>query len=518
MSLRRWNRFAALLVLFLLVRAALAGGADPAAVYDGDFAGYVPIVGGIERPDLVVDPDDGTVPRSLAATIRRTKRRLVDGQVKPDLSRRRTTLGPRRPSAWWLRRWSTRIDLTILDQHQQPVPGARVYLASDPSFYAVNDAEDGARLFGTHRYLPYPYPMEQFLADVQRYDQIWRQHGDQPVARVALDVDQQHNTWRRPGGALATPAVEWAGNTNDAGALQVVSGVFNITNRARFPRAVAPSALRLNLIVVAEGYELGMGSWRFSRPGVRESHTIVLLRSADFELFGRPAWQRALSLVDAIPLAATTTVENLQASLATLLALLDTDLRRLPVERQTEVKRHLLARLWDRLGQRADPTLRPPLARAAWLSEPTPARALWLAEATSIAATDEETESLLRRAIETDAGFAPAYLALDTRLAARGTDFEERMQRLEPLLALRPFDRSLRGRLAALALTRGRIGEAFDHLRYTWSCEPGLGGDRELAENLFDYYWRSGLTEKAGSYLWMLTGVSPEDPTSRVRP
>ena len=60
--------------------------------------------------------------------------------------------------------------------------------------------------------------------------------------------------------------------------------------------------------------------------------------------------------------------------------------------------------------------------------------------------------------------------------------------------------------------------EAFDHLRYTWTATPGMGGERELARALAVYYQELGLTAKAGAYLWMYSRRMPEDPSIRITP
>jgi hypothetical protein len=70
--------------------------------------------------------------------------------------------------------------------------------------------------------------------------------------------------------------------------------------------------------------------------------------------------------------------------------------------------------------------------------------------------------------------------------------------------------------MAVLDLEAGRPIRAFDHLRYTFMTSPGVGGDGELARELGDYFWRLGLPEKAGTFLWLRTGRPPEDPFVRI--
>jgi hypothetical protein len=191
---------------------------------------------------------------------------------------------------------------------------------------------------------------------------------------------------------------------------------------------------------------------------------------------------------------------------------------RLAPEGRAEAASATQARLVARLYRRAPVAAREPLAaRAAALEPAAPARLYRLAAAQA-GSVREEALTTARAAQALDPQFLPVYALLDELLALERAPAADRLRLTQQALAAQPFDRRARGRSASLLLELKKDVEAFDHLRYTYACTPGLGGDRELAKRLADYYWRMGLPEKAGAYLWMLTGRVPEDPAVRVIP
>lgn len=524
-----WSSRAAvrtLMVIGLLAPSAtIAARRDPAVVYDSDYAGYVPIVDEIQRPDLVTRRDQGRVPETLAAAIKRTRRALSSRRARAGWAFApppREPRGGRGGSRRWQHRQAVTIDLTVLDAHDRPIPDAEVFVASDPSFYAVNDDGLGARLFGSYRYLPYSYASETALADLLAHARYWRELRFAPVRQVTPNIDQRRNPWLRDGVPSATPPLEFIGQTNTVGALQLVSGVFNLLDVRRFPRAIAPGAFQLVVLVLADGFTPTVATWRYTAGGTRDNRTITLLDAPARELFARDAWQRARWQADRIaidPAAVApdpTALAQLDEQLADCLALLDTDTLRL-AEQQREGARHAAAAaLWDRVAAHAPAAWQVALLQRALDLEVDPMRHYRLGRSLLAAGRDDEARRQFRAALELAPRFRPAYVALDQALTA-AHDAPARQRLAAAAYRLWPFDRWARARLASFALRANRPGEAFDHLRYTWSAAPGLGGDRELAESLFDYYWRLGLTEKAGSYLWLYSGQPPEDPLGPPR-
>ncbi len=492
---------------------------DPAVVYDSDYSGYLPIVDGIQRPDLVTRRDDGRVPETLSKSVKRARRTLAGrsqqrGWAYQSFHEQR--IAPRPPARRWQKRQGLTIDLSIEDRHGLPIAGARVFLASDPAFYAVNDDNFGARLFGSYRYLPYSYPDTLLLEDVLAHEAYWSELRQAPVQQLTADIDQRRNPWLRDGAPVSTPPVEFVGTSNDAGRLQLVSGIFNLLDPKRFPLASAPQAFRLLVCIVADGFSPTVQSWRFEHGGSRESRGIVLLEATDKVVFAGDAWKSVQHQLDQIAVDPTRHVDEIANDVSVSLRGLDTDILRLDETQRPLARRRAEATAWERLSRRTPLELQLRVLQRAIDAEPTAARYYRLGSVLATSADQQSAEQAFGQALQLSPRFRPAAIALDARLASRRAPKAERQLLAERAFRLAPFDRWARARLAALALSSDKANEAFDHLRYTWSSAPGLGSDRELAERLFDYYWRLGLVEKAGSYLWMLSGSPPEDPSLRV--
>jgi hypothetical protein len=511
----------ALLALLAAELSPAPAAREPISViYDGEYGGYVPVVRGIERPDLAAASPGGQLPSSP----RIAKRRAWWGLARERRAGRTGTAPPAPPgTADPSRRWERRVGITtqfwVLDGEGLPVAGARIYRYTDPAFYAVNDDDTGARLFAHYRYLPYPYAKERALADVLAHDETFQDYGFAPVAAVGPDIDERANPFVRDRVEPAAPPLEYVGSTDATGALRAVSGIFNLLDPEKFPRAVAPSAIRVGYIVVAEGYLPQAVERRHEKGGVLEGRTLILEATVDRTVLRSPEFAAALATVDRVDFAdGARAAQDADAAVDRAMAQLVPLFERLAPEGRTEAASAAQARLVARLYRRAPAAARETLAaRAAALEPAAPARLYRLAAAQA-GSVREEALTTARAAQALDPQFLPVYALLDELLALERAPAADRLRLTQQALAAQPFDRRARGRSASLLLELKKDVEAFDHLRYTYACTPGLGGDRELAKRLADYYWRMGLPEKAGAYLWMLTGRVPEDPAVRVIP
>lgn len=528
---------AAGLFLALALPANAPAAEDLALVYDGEFGGYVAVAGGIERPDLVVRQESGRVPEAIRLARRRA--RLAISREKRAVRAGKALPGwnpppPRRAlRSRWLRTRAAVSELLVIDEAGQPVPGARVFRFSDPAFYAVNDDDSGARLYGTLRFLPYPFPVEQAQALLAAQEEWWQDDDFQAIAALPPDLDQFHNPWIPAEPLTSRPPLEYLGVTNEAGAYRSVSGIFNLRDASRFPRAVVPGALRLGFLVAADGYLPGSSLRRLEKGGGRHQQTVILLRAPDHPVVRSPYWLSALLHLEAadpnlrsgteVAAVAREALEILEPAFSLVRESLRPQARRIVEDRlQSVLFRRLTgpARL-DLARQLAAADQAPPsrLVRLAHLlmhSENLPAEVDPAAFPVPPSENLQQAERLLAAALKREPLFQSAYPLLDRLLVRRGAPDEERRGWIERLMQRFPFDRWGRARRAALCLREGKDALAFDNLRYTWAATPGLGGDRELARQLADYYWRLGLPEKAGAYLWMLTGRVPEDPSRRL--
>jgi hypothetical protein len=535
----------ALAVLAAGTPVARAAKEPVSVIYDGEYGGYVPVVRGIERPDLAAASPGGQLPSSP----RIAKRRARWGLARERRAGRTGTADPApsgadEPSRRWERRVGITTQFWVLDGDGLPVAGARIYRYTDPSFYAVNDDDTGARLFSHYRYLPFPYAKESALADVLRHDETFQDFDFAPVAAAGPDIDEGDNPFVRDRSGPAAPPLEFVGATDAAGSLRAVSGIFNLFDPEKFPRAVAPAAIRVGYIVVADGYLPQAVERRHEKGGVTEGRTLILAEAPDRAVVRAPEYAAALAELDQVEWTAADGVPGAAARAADgavdrALARLAPALERVAPESRAEAAAAAEARLVARRYRHAPGEARAALAaRAAALVPAAPARLYRLAAiqagrvrtASAPAAAGpagpppapdparDEALATARAALALDAQFLPAYALLDELMALGRAPAAERLRVAQQALAAQPFDRRARGRSAALLLELKKDVEAFDHLRYTYACTPGLGGDRELAKRLADYYWRMGLPEKAGAYLWMLTGRVPEDPAVRVIP
>ncbi len=507
----------------------------PRAAWDGEYRGWVAVVDGIERPDLVVRPGDGRAPGDERTAIRRARRALRRRR------RRAGAAGPRllpvapahqhgRLSRRFLRRHAVVTRLLVVDDAETPVAGARVFRYTDPSFYAVNTGEDGARLFGAWRYLPWSYPAMDAIGDAALHLGYWRDRGFAPVAALPPDGDWRAAFFTPGVRPVPQPPLEYVGRTDDAGVLEATCGIFALRDRKRFPRAVVPTAIRVGYVVLAPGYLPAFTERRFVAGGVRERRTVHLLRAPDAPLFTSIAWKATCRLADGMRLAGRAPADVL-AEIDRLVRRLAPELARVPGEVREATRRRARARLLDRLVRRAGPGLRAPLARAALDATPgDPSRAFRLAVALAPAAVagqvpwgrgldagEREARGILEDVVRRRPRFLPAFPALDRLLRLAGEAEDVRRAHLERMLREAPFDPWARGRVGATLLRRGRAVEAFDHLRYARIEEPGLGGDEELGRALAAHWWRLGLPEKAGFYAFLLGGTVPEAPAVRPR-
>jgi hypothetical protein len=514
------------LVAFLLLAAASPVFADVPAVYDSEFAGYVPIVDGIQRPDLAAVEGRGRVPtdeRDAERQARRELRRaLRRGSTIPAELLPRSTPPDERTSWWWRRADAVRTELLVVDAEERPVRGARVFRFYDPWFYAVNAAEDGARLVGILRFLPVPNPPDAVVDLVRRLEPTWVDDGYTAVRARHPEIDALDHPFDGP-------PVELVGTTDENGELRSISGVFDLRDEDRFPRAIVPGAIRIGFVIVADGYEPAVSVERFREGGERETRLVRLQRGPGHAIFATREFETMKQL--AASFVATETDEGLEPLLARLdgLAARAADVDTPFVQRLGRV------RLLEAAYRNAPEAKRLPLARRiAAVAHDDPARVHRLAA--ELAATEgaservllradpvpapprlREAEELLRRTLELDPGFLPATKLLDALLARRGASDRDRLRVLRPALAHGPFVPWLRARLAAVELRRDDRFRAYDHLRYTRITVPGAGGEPELARELADHLWRDGLVEKAGFWPFIATGRSPEDPVRRPR-
>jgi hypothetical protein len=518
-------------------------GDDPRIVYDSEFQGYVPVVNGVERPDLVTQPGEGRVPDDIREALRMSRRALRRGS-EWDGENSRGTL---RVSRRWARRTAVTTELRVIGSREQPVAGARVYRYVDPAFYPVNEDTDGARLFGAYRYLPFPFPAVSALSAVQLHDETWLDDRMAPVASAGPDIDFMDNPWLDERLPVPRLPIEYVGETDEAGRLTAICGVFNLLDEDKFPRSIVPSSLRVGYVVIAEGYRTAFSERRFTEGGVEESRALRLLEDATSELFRSLTYQAAERVVDSIDVSASRPVVDAEGELDRVLETLTPAVVRLDERWRLGGRREAEARLVGRLYRRAPRSWRLPLARRAAFATPdSPARVHRLAreivasaglypgsrlaaagEVTRAlpneederkrAAGLEEASRLLRTNVERHPAFVPSYGLLDAVLSELGVGYEQRSEDARRLLRLYPFERWARARVAVALLGAGHIVEAFDHLRYTWTMTPRLGGDIELGRALADHYWRLGLTEKAAIFSRLLSGSDPEDPRGRVR-
>jgi hypothetical protein len=529
----------ALAVLTTSAPPALAAREPISVIYDGEYGGYVPVVRGIERPDLAAASPGGQMPASPRIAKRRARHGLArerragrSGAAEPAAS------ATNDPSRRWERRVGIVTQFWVLDGDGLPVAGARIYRYTDPAFYAVNDDDTGARLFAHYRFLPYPYSRERALSDAALHDETFQDYGFAPVAAAGPDIDQFDNPFVRDGSGPAAPPLELVGATDAAGSLRAVSGIFNLFDEEKFPRAVAPAAIRVGYVIIADGYLPQALERRHEKGGVTEGHTVILAEAPDRAVVRAPEYAVAIAEVERVAFAtegAGNPAPAAGGAVHRAMALLAPALERVAPEARAAAASTAEARLIARLYRRAPAEARETLAaRAAALEPATPARRYRLAVLRAGAAraaavppgagvsipgpAREEALAAARSALELDPQFLPAYALLDELMALERAPAAERLKLAQQALAAQPFDRRARGRSAALLLELKKDVEAFDHLRYTYACAPGMGGDRELAKRLADYYWRMGLPEKAGAYLWMLTGRVPEDPAVRVTP
>ncbi|MBP7147799.1 MAG: hypothetical protein KBD01_09655 [Acidobacteria bacterium] len=503
------------ILLCLVAPPAARATRGPTVVYDGEYGGYVPIVAGIERPDLVARPESGRAPTSARLAVRRARRGL-----RAERRDAQAPAPPRQPTKRWVRRQAITTTLWVLDSNGNPLPGARVFRYHDPSFYAVNDDESGARLFGAYRYLPFSFPAATALEEIALHDEDWGDAGYAPVTAPSPDIDEHANPFLRDP-RDPQPPVEYVGTTGPGGALTTSAGVFNLRDVSRFPRAVVPDRIRIGYVVVAEGYVPGFSEKPFTSGGVREERTVMLLLAPDNALVGSTAYAAALARADALDATDAAATADVLRHLDQIAASLDDVLPLVAPDNRDAARAAALARIAGRVYRRAGATHRLALATRAADAAPSAARLHRVARELVAAADRGETtlaeaEEVCRRALRASSRFAPAYRLLDDLLVRRAAGAPERTALARRLVSAHPFDRWARARLAALTLQAGRDIEAFDHLRYTWSAAPGLGGDRELARRLADHYWRLGLPEKSGAYLWMLSGRVPEDPRRRL--
>lgn len=522
-SLPRFALLLAIAVALATSLPALAARDAISVIYDGEYGGYVPVVRGIERPDLAVRDGSGRVPEAPRIALRRAKRGL-----KHERRAGREGIAPAPPptvaegTRRWTRRAAIATQLWVFDSEGLPVLGARVYRYTDPSFYAVNDDDSGSRLFGHYRFLPFPYPSESALTDAALHDELWQDLDFAPVAARGPDIDQRVNSFVRDLTGPAAPPLEFVGRTDRRGALGSESGIFNLFDEEKFPLAVAPAAIRIGYIVVADGYLPQVSERRFTKGGVSEERTVLLRGAPDRAVVRSPEWAAALAELERLPLDGPDAAPAADAAIDRTLASLEPALARVDEEQRAAARGEAEARLVAHLYRRASSGLHELLAgRAVAIAPPTAARlyrfaSLRAAQAASSEPARQDALAATRAAIAASPAFLPAYQLADDLLLLERAPLHERMQLAQRALEIHPFDRRARARSASLLLEQRKDVEAFDHLRYTYASAAGLGGDRELAKKLADYYWRMGLPEKAGAYLWMLTGRVPEDPFARV--
>nr|MCU0230732.1 hypothetical protein [Acidobacteriota bacterium] len=403
----------ALLALLAAELSPAPAAREPISViYDGEYGGYVPVVRGIERPDLAAASPGGQLPSSP----RIAKRRAWWGLARERRAGRTGTALPAPPgTADPSRRWERRVGITtqfwVLDGEGLPVAGARIYRYTDPAFYAVNDDDTGARLFAHYRYLPYPYAKERALADVLAHDETFQDYGFAPVAAVGPDIDERANPFVRDRVEPAAPPLEYVGSTDATGALRAVSGIFNLLDPEKFPRAVAPSAIRVGYIVVAEGYLPQAVERRHEKGGVLEGRTLILEATVDRTVLRSPEFAAALATVDRVDFAdGARAAQDSDAAVDRAMAQLVPLFERLAPEGRAEAASATQARLVARLYRRAPVAAREPLAaRAAALEPAAPARLYRLAAAQAGSVREEALTTARRVAgARARAGGGPA--------------------------------------------------------------------------------------------------------------
>ncbi len=525
-----------ILLTLLLALPSASAERGPKVVYDSDFDGYVPVVGGIERPDLVVGRGDDRFPATARQGRRKARRGLR--RERKALRRGRSWPAPPPPAREADARWEDAqaivTELFIHDSNEQPVPGARVYRYSNPSFYPVNESSRGSRLFGSYRYLPYAFPAHAAQSCAERFEESFRSGEKELFQAAAADLDEWHNPWLNDSASAIRLPLEYVGTSDLTGRLRVVTGLFNVRDPERFPRAIVPSRMRVGFVVLADGYQSQLSERPYERGGLDEERSLTLLHGPGFRLFGSRAYQVAERLFDAIDLAPSHDFDEIAARIDRIVETLKTLVLLNPREEQQPLLDEAETRLISRLFSRAPPQHFLRLARRAVALTPNhPGRIYRLARALAAVdrgddsassraaspetASEREAEMLLRRVIELDPEFLPALPVLDELLLRKNAELALRTRVFRAALEHYPFERFLRARLAGIALDSGHAARAFDHLRYTWAATPGLGQDQQLARSLADYYWRMGLPEKAGTFTWLLTGHAPEDPFVRVR-
>lgn len=528
------------LIALLLALAALAGHSEasgPPVVYDGEFGGYVPIVDGIERPDLVAEKREGRVPENARRAEREARRALRralrrGSTIPEELLPRVRSERDLRVSRRWKRRHAIQTTLHVKDDAGFALSGARVYRYYDPSFYAVNEDTRGARLVGRFRMLPYSYPAMSALAALERHEEHWRLDGHVPVIAGHPDMEHDDNPFAPSRVREPNPPLEFVGTTDSGGELRVLSGVFNMRDDDRFPRAIVPSALRVGFVVVADGYAPAFSEQRFEEGGVREERTIQLYRGRGHELLLSREFRVSLHLVESIDVSVARTFPEIEGPLDDLLERLDLQSARVASGDEEWASRAARSQLLIALMRRAAPRHRLPLARRLLALAPEDAGRRYRVARLLVAPesppgdvptiSPDSSEDALREALtllesarESDPAFLPLYPLLDALLARREADTAERLRHVRRLLAERPFDPWGRARAAELLLRAERGVEAFDHLRFTRVTMPGRDADRELARALAEHYWKLGLVEKSGFFPFIATGRVPEDPYLR---
>ncbi|RMF74455.1 MAG: hypothetical protein D6738_06305 [Acidobacteria bacterium] len=537
-------RWCVALVLALAMAPAGRAASRPRVVHDGEFRGYAPVVDGVERPDLVAGDDAGRIPedpRRAARRAARALRRLArDGGTVPEALR--VPGEPRRPGWRWRRRVAIRTTLEVVDETERPVAGARVYRYYDPTFYGVNEDADGARLVGFLRFLPAPNPALELLEAVAVNERTWRDLGFAPVAAAPADFDHRTSPFVRPRAEDVAPALEYLGTTDEAGTLEAVSGLFNVRDPRRFPRAVVPSAIRVGFIVVREGYQPGLTERRFERGGVRETRRIELIRDRGHPVFLARDFELAERLVDGLAARVELPADEALDGFDRITTRVDELVYRVPEAWRDAVRARARGALFDRLMRRAPDRWREPLLERHLARHPDDAVSRWrlarrLARragvrfdrrplflprtevpdvATRRALLDRAIDELERARVASPRLLA-VYPLLDELRARRGDPAADRMRDLRRTLAVVPFAPWVRGRMAALLLDSGRELEALDHLRFATVTLPLWHVDLALAEALAQRDWRRGLVERAGMWAVWATGRVPEDLYPRPR-
>ncbi len=507
------------LVLLLGLPEARAA-RTPQVVFDSEYGGYVAIVDGVVRPDLTLRPGDERAPFSRRRARRRARRTLRRQDGNPAAIHRayeaRLSGEARRVRSRWLRKSAIVSQLLVLDPDEKPVEGARIYRFHDPSFYPVNESVSGRRLFGTYRYLPYPFPAEHARKLVTLHDELARLEPGVIRSGTAADIDRWHNPWLNEDAGAPSPALELVGTTNASGMLRVVSGVMNLFDEKRFPGSIVPRRLNLGFIVVHEGFTAEISERAYEAGGIEEERTVHMLAAPGRALLQSHSYRVALRLTDALDVQGLGE-ETLFAELTRIVDTTSAALARVVPAERAGVRAELEAALALRLLARAPEQRAIALARFAAERSPNDAgRSYLLARELAKSGRRNEAESLLVELVPREPGFVPAYALLDRLLREREASDADRRATLEILLRNHPFDRWGRARLAAIELEAGNVLRAFDHLRYTWMNAPGLGHDEELARRLSRHFWSLGAAEKAATFVWLLTGAPPEDPFRRV--